>query len=99
MDTNLMYVIIVIICAVLVIGTFVRFRQRARVEVRGPFGTGVGIDASNEAVQPTAGVKGENITSHQGGLTAHDETGRGVDVKGVTVAKDVELRNTSGPKV
>lgn len=98
MDTNLMYVIIVIILAVIAIIALFRFRQRTRIDVQGPFGTGVKVDASNQTAPPTPALKAEDLKANKGGLKAHDETGRGVDVKKVEVEKDIDLKSTANPK-
>jgi hypothetical protein len=98
MDTNWMYVIIVLILAVIAIVAFFRFRHRTNIDVRGPFGTGVKVDAANEVTPPPATVKGEKITSRKGGLTAHNEVGGDVDVKDVDVEQDVDLKSTAIPK-
>ena len=98
MDTNLTYIIIVGIFAIIALVAFFQFRKRTKVDFNGPFGTGLKVDASNEPTPPTPAVKGENIKSRKGGLKAHDETGRGVDVKDVEVEKDVDLKSTADPK-
>ena len=98
MDTNLTYIIIVGILAVIALVAFFLFRQRTKIELKGPFGTELKVDATNKPTPPTPAVKGEDIKSRKGGLKAYDETGRGVEVKGVEVEKDVDLKSTADPK-
>lgn len=98
MDTNVTSIIIVGILAVIALVAFFFFRQRTTVEVKGPLGTGLKVDASNQPAPSAPGVKGETIKSRKGGLTAHDETGHGVEVKDVDVEKDVDLKNLAAPK-
>jgi hypothetical protein len=99
MDTNLMYLIVIGIFAVIVILAFLLFRQRTQVNLKGLFGTGLDVDASNQPAPPTPAIKAEDLKARKGGLKAHDETGRGVDVKQVEVEKDIDLKSTAAPKV
>jgi len=57
MDTNLTYLLIAAIFALLVIIVFLLFRQKAKVDVKGPFGIGVQVDASNQLPPPTPAIK------------------------------------------
>lgn len=98
MDTNLTYIVIIGILAVLVILAFLLFRQRTRVTLKGPLGTVLDVEAANRAEPPTPAIKAEDLTARKGGLKAHDETGRGVDVKKVDVEKDIDLKSTADPK-
>lgn len=98
MDKNVAYVLIVLIFAIIAIVAFFLFRRRTRIDVQGPFGTGVRVDGSNESTLPNPTVRGANIKSRTGGLTAHNETGGDVDVKDVEVDKDVDLKSTPAPK-
>ncbi len=98
MDTNLTYLLLIGIFALIVITAFLLFRQRTKINLKGPFGTGLDVNASNQAAPPTPAIKGENLTSRKGGLKAQDENGRGIDVKTVDVEKDIELKSTYAPK-
>jgi hypothetical protein len=70
---------------------------RSKASLRGPFGTNLDVEASNE-VAP--GVRVQDATTHEGGLTAADNTGRGVDVARVSAQKDITLSNNPpSPKV
>jgi len=83
-------VFVVAILAVIAITALLVFRLRAKVSVKGPFNTGVDVDASNEAPTPTPGVRVERAKSMRGGLTATDRTGRGADVREVSVYRDID---------
>ena len=48
MDTNLTYIIIVGILAVIALVAFFQFRKRTKVDINGPFGTGLKADATNK---------------------------------------------------
>ena len=98
MDTNLTYILLIGIFAVIVITAFLLFRQRTKINLKGPFGTGLDVDASNQAAPPTAAIKGENLTSRKGGLKAYNENGGGIDMKAVDVEKDIDLNSPSAPK-
>jgi len=88
-------VLIIAIFALIIIAAFFVFRQRARVGIKGPFGTGLKLDASNDPLPPTPGVKVETARSRGGGLMADDQTGRGAEVKDVEVQDDILV--TSAP--
>ena len=65
--------------------------------MRGPFNTRLEMNGSNVPAPSEPGVRAEDITAEKGGLTAHDESGRGVDVKKVRTQKDVNLTNAPSP--
>jgi len=93
MSTNEMLLLVVVILAIIVLASFLVFRRRARVKMKGPGGVSLDLDASNEQPAPRPGVEAEDIKSRHGGLVAEDDAGRGVKVKGVDVDKDVQLTN------
>ena len=72
------------------------FRQRGRFRVKGPFGTELDVDASNEPTPaPSApGVKVEDAKAKKGGLMAEDRTGRGAEVRNVEVQDDILVSST-----
>lgn len=84
-------VIVIAIFAMIVIAAFLVFRQRAKVEIRGPLNTGLKLDASNELLPISPGIKIEGAKSRGGGLTAEDGTGRGADVRDVEVQTDIRV--------
>ena len=96
MDTNTMLVIVVVVLAVVAVIAFLMFRQRSRVQIKGPLGTGLEMEGSNEqaAVAPAIDVK--DITAKKGSVTATDETGRGIKAETVVADQDVNLRTTPG---
>ena len=71
-----------------------KYRQRTKVDIKGPLGTGLHVEGSNDTSPPPSGVRARRITSHEGSVAAHDLTGRGVDAEDVIAQSDVELRNT-----
>jgi hypothetical protein len=97
-DTNTVFVIVIVIFAVIAIIAFVVYRQKAKVKATGPFGTGLDVDASNAPAPPTPALKAEGIKRQTGGITATDETGRGLEAKDFDASKDVALRTTAAPK-
>ena len=105
MDTTATIVIIAIF-ACIVIAAFLVYRSKAKVSVKGPLGTGLEIDASNQPpTVPTPsqpGVQIEDATSKKGGILAQDQTGKGTVVRRVEVQDDIVATSTppkdSGPK-
>lgn len=73
------------------------FRQRAKVEIKGPLNTGLRLDASNEPPPISPGIKIEGAKSRGGGLTAEHGAGRGADVRDVDVQTDIRAK-TLTPK-
>jgi hypothetical protein len=88
MDTNTAIVVVVGLLAVVAVSFLLVFRGRGKVKLKGPFKTGLEMHGSND---PAPGIRGEDLTSEKGGLTAHDKTGRGVDVKTARTQKDINL--------
>ena len=80
--------------ALVAIAAFLMYRRKAKVSIKAPFGAGVDIDASNEPAAPSAAVRVSEAKSRSGGLTARDETGRGVEVNKVEVERDISATST-----
>lgn len=64
--------------------------QRTEAKLRGPFGLSMQSASSSEI---TPGVVGKNLSSTDGGLSAADNTGRGVSIDGAATKKDIKLTN------
>lgn len=89
MDTNTLLLWIVIILAIVAIVGFVVYRKRTHTVIKGPFNTGVSIDASNEsAAAPPAGVSMTGVKSG-GDVTAHAKTGGAVTLDAIEAKGDV----------
>lgn len=98
MDTNVIAIVIAIF-ALIVVAAFLVFRQRGRVEIKGPLDIGLKLDASNEPPPLTPGVEMEGVKSRGGGLLAEDKTGRGLKAKDVDVKGDILVSSEPpGPK-
>jgi hypothetical protein len=93
MDTTA--IVVIAILALIVVAAFVVFRQRTSVRIKGPLGSGLELDASNNPPRITPGVKIEGAKSRSGGLLAEDKTGRGAEVNQVDVKDDILV--TSAP--
>lgn len=81
--------------ALVAVAFFMVFRHRGKLKAQGPFNTRLELDGSNEPAPPAPGVRAEDLSSKEGGLTAHDESGRGVDVKRVQTKTDINLTTGS----
>lgn len=97
MDINLTVTVVVIIFALIVVAAFIVFRQRGRVEIKGPGGTSLKFDGSNDPPPSTPAVNIEGAKSRKGGLIADDQTGRGVNLKDVDTQDDI-LATSAPPK-
>ena len=84
-------VIVIALFAVVVVAAFFIFRQRAKVDIKGPLGTRLHINASNDPPPIDPAVVVEDAASRRGGLKAVDDTGRGAQVRRVEVDKDIEV--------
>ena len=82
-------VIVVALFALIIVAAFIVFRQRGKVTIKGPLGTQVDIDASNDSPPLVPGVRIDSAKSKSGGLLAQDNTGRGADIKNVEVKDDI----------
>ena len=90
-------VIIIALFAVVAVAAFLVFRQRGRVNIRGPFGAELDLDASNEPVPPPPDVSVTDATSSEGGLLAEATTGGRVVVERVEVKDDIIASSSPPP--
>ena len=90
-STNVV-LLIAVFALVVIVGLLIS--RRVRAKIKGPLGTGLEIDASNESASPGPAVKVSEAQSRGGGLTARDETGRGVEVSKVEVERDITATST-----
>lgn len=97
MDTQTLAVVVVGIFVLLVIFLSLR-RSRIKAGIKGPFGTGVDVEANNDQPAPNPGVSVTGARSHAGGLKAADGTGRGANVKDVETYGDIEVTSDPSPK-
>ena len=89
MDATTGTIIIIALFAVIVVAAFLVFRQRGKVSIKGPLGTGLELDASNQPPATPPAVQVKNVKAKKGGLLAEDGTGRGVLVDGAEVQDDI----------
>jgi hypothetical protein len=80
---------VIIIFALIVVVGFYLYRQRGKIKVSGPFSTSLELEASNPEPPPPPGVRMEDITSHSGGITAEDSTGRGAEMRRAEAYGDI----------
>ena len=74
MDTTMVLVIIAL--ALVAVAAIVVFQRRAKVDIKGPFGTGVSVNGSND---PKPAVKISNAEAGRD-IQATDKTGRGAEI-------------------
>jgi len=99
MDTVTFFIVAIIaVFACIVIAAFLVFRKRGKVDIRGPIGTGLKIDVSNESSPPTPAVMVQSVVSKGGGVNISDQTGRGADVRGVEAQRDVSISSAPPAK-
>ncbi|MBM3188672.1 MAG: hypothetical protein FJZ90_08125 [Chloroflexi bacterium] len=96
MDWNTVVVIVVALFALVAIAAFVRYKQGGKVNIKGPGGMGVNVDATNPPPVSQPGVRMKDVESGRN-TTATDGTGRGVDMEGVKSGQDTRA-TTSPPK-
>ncbi|MCP4992870.1 MAG: hypothetical protein GY934_03645 [Gammaproteobacteria bacterium] len=97
MDTTVTIVFVIVLFALIIVASFFVFRQRSKVKVKGPLGTGLELDASNDLPPSRPGIEATNIKSRTGDMVADDQTGHGVKTTDVDVEDDV-LLSSSDPK-
>jgi hypothetical protein len=91
---NATIAVVIAIFALVVVAAFLVFRQKAQVRIKGPLGTGLEVDASNQPAPPPPGVSVEDAKSRKGSLVADDQTGRGAHVRQVEVEDDILVSST-----
>ena len=101
MDTTTAAILVVVLFALIAVAAFFVFRQRSSVKIKGPFETGLELDASNDP-PPASGVMIEDAKAGRN-VAARDEYGnpvivRRVDAKGDVTASSTQPRNNTDPK-
>lgn len=102
MDTTTAAILVVVLFAIIAVAAFFVFRQRSSVKIKGPFETGLELDASNDP-PPASGVTIEDAKAGRN-IAARDEYGnpvtvRRVDAKeGDVTASSTRPRNDTDPK-
>ncbi|HVM59453.1 MAG TPA: hypothetical protein VMV72_01175 [Verrucomicrobiae bacterium] len=94
MDKTTATVIVAGIFALALVIVLLSYRRKGKGKITGPFGMKLEVEGANDTPQ-TPGVNVENAKSRTGGLSAEDHTGKGANVKGVDVDKDIRV--TSSP--
>lgn len=98
MDTNTLIAIVIALFAAIVIAALIIFRQRAKVNIKGPFGTGLGVEATNEQPQSAPGVQITDAKAKKGSIRATTEMGDGVALTRVKAGEDIIATNKQPPK-
>ena len=88
MDTSTAVSVVVALFALVVVGGFLVFRSRSRVDIKTPFGS-LNVEQSNEPPATQPGVVVEDAISRGGGVLAEDRTGKGAAVRRVEAQGDV----------
>lgn len=96
LDTTTASVIIIGIFALVVIIGFFLYRKSGNAEIKGPFGTGVKFDGKNNSSN-SGGIKAKGLKSQEGGISADDATGKGIEIVNANAKDDIILssRNTN----
>jgi hypothetical protein len=76
-----------IMAAIIVVALLIT--RRVRTKIKGPFGTGLELDASSPGIHAT------RMTAQEGNFRVHDRTGGGVTTDRVTAKQDIDLSSSS----
>ena len=105
MDTSAIVIIAILAC--IIVAAFLVYRSRARVSLKGPLGTGLEIDASNQPpatggpqaapTPPQPGVQIEDAKAKRGDIVLDDQTGKGAVGRRLEAGKDI-LASSALPK-
>ncbi len=98
MDSPTLAVVVAGIFVLLVLFIALRYRSRIKAGIKGPFGVGVDIEASNDQPASNPGVTVTGAKSHAGGLRAEDHTGRGANVSAIETHGDIHVSSDPNPK-
>jgi hypothetical protein len=88
-------VLIIIVFALIAIAAFVIYQRRAKVEIKGPLGTGLSIDASNDDPAKPSAVQIEDAVSKGGNIKAANETGGDAAIRRVEAQGDITATSTA----
>jgi hypothetical protein len=94
-------VVLLIAMFVLVVIVGLVISRRVRAKIKGPLGTGLEIDASNEPATLRPGVRVSEAKARNGSVIARNEGGGGVEVSKAEAGRDVIAANVPpkpGPK-
>lgn len=93
------------VVALVVIFALLRFRQKARFEIKGPGGIGATFEGEDRQSGPvpsspsSSGIIMEGIKSRKGSVQAKDHPGHGVSMKDIDAHGDVKaVSGDPGPK-
>lgn len=90
--------LVVIVLAAVIIVVALIFRQKIRLFLKGPGGTELNLDASNQRAITLPGVNITDVKAGESNLRAHDRTGRGANVQRVNkVEGDIDVTVTPPP--
>jgi hypothetical protein len=95
MDTTA--ILIVVVFGLIAVAGFLAYQRRGRVSIKGPLGTGLEFDGSNEEPAPRPGVRASQVTSRKGRVVAEDQAGGDVEADHVDAQQDVILRRKAPP--
>jgi len=97
LDTTTASVIIIGILALVVIIGFFLYRKSGNTEIKGPFGTGVKFDGKNDS-SSNSGIKAKGLKSQEGGISADDTTGKGIEIEDAHAKDDIILSSSNTKK-
>jgi hypothetical protein len=101
MDTNTTLILVIALLALVAVAAFLVFRQRGNVEIKGPLGTGLKVDGSNQAAPPQGAVVKDARAGRN--IRAQTDEGQARVSRAIAESGDIEaLRGTKqgddGPK-
>src|ERR1043166_3811695 len=98
MSQTVATVLVVALLALIVIVVANLFRGNIKTKLKGPFGTKLDIEGTNPSAADQAALHAKGIISREGGISAEDTTGRGINAEDFDAKLDVHL-STGNPEV
>jgi len=90
-------VLIIVVLALVAIASFVVYQRRAKVEIKGPFGTGLTVDSSNEKPAAPPDLLIKKMESTEGGFLLDQEPGEKTAIEEVKVKDDILINRKAAP--
>ena len=96
MDINTLLLLLLIVLAIVAIAGFISYRRRSRLSIKGPLGTGMEMEGSNEVAPQNPAIKTGDIKAGQDARLL-DETEKGINTRDIEAARDLEIRASTRP--
>lgn len=94
MDTNIATILIIALFALIIVGGFLVYRKRSKIDINTPLGS-LHMESSNEETLAKLGIVIEDAVSRGGGILTENTTGTSTEIRRVDVQDDIIATSTN----